>query len=327
MDNKVSIIVPIYNVEQYLRECIDSLVHQTYQNIEILLVHDGSKDRSDLIMEEYKQKYPHIVKTFYKENGGLADARNYGLQYATGDYVCFVDSDDYVDTAMVEELLKKATETGADVVIADLTFYYEDHSRPSFVSKALNTSFGVDIHKAVFMSAMYACSKIYRRSLFTEHQLQYPKGLWYEDIPVTSMIFALADKIAYLDKPLYFYRQREGSIMNSKYDPRMYHIFDILDLAKENVLKTGKLQQYQKEFEYLIIEQCMLYGIFRFLRCEKWKDLSDKAFDYMNQYYPDWRKNPYISRLGIKKSSFLAYDFQNYCTIISYLFKGITCQK
>ena len=113
---KVSIIVPVYGVEEWLSRCLDSLVNQTLNDIEIIVVNDGSPDNSQAIIDEYERKYPDMVKGYQKENGGLSDARNYGMKYATGEYIAFVDSDDYVDLAMYEKLYLKAKEDNADAV-------------------------------------------------------------------------------------------------------------------------------------------------------------------------------------------------------------------
>ena len=110
MGKKVSIIVPVYGVEEWLERCMESLVHQTLQDIEIIVVNDGSPDNSQEIIDRYVKEYPDLVQGHIKENGGLSDARNYGLQYATGEYIAFVDSDDYVDVTMYEKLYKKAIE-------------------------------------------------------------------------------------------------------------------------------------------------------------------------------------------------------------------------
>src|SRR5699024_7335683 len=113
---KVSIIVPVYGVEEWLSRCLDSLVNQTLNDIEIIVVNDGSPDNSQAIIDEYERKYPDMVKGYQKENGGLSDARNYGMKYATGEYIAFVDSDDYVDLTMYEKLYLKAKEDNADAV-------------------------------------------------------------------------------------------------------------------------------------------------------------------------------------------------------------------
>ena len=116
-DIKVSIIVPVYNVEAYLERCLDSLVNQTLQDIEIIVVNDGTKDNSQAIIDEYVKNYPGKVYGYIKENGGLSDARNYGIPYAKGEYVAFVDSDDYVDVTMYEKLYNKAVEQGSEMVV------------------------------------------------------------------------------------------------------------------------------------------------------------------------------------------------------------------
>ena len=116
---KVSIIVPVYNVEEYLKKCLDSLIYQTYKDIELIIVNDGTKDSSQKIIDKYKKKYPSIIKSYIKENGGLASARNYGIDKSNGDYVMFVDSDDYVDTFMVEKLVDVVKQKNSDIVVCN----------------------------------------------------------------------------------------------------------------------------------------------------------------------------------------------------------------
>ena len=128
MKIKVSVIIPVYNTEDYLKECIESLVNQTLREIEILIVNDGSTDSSLEIMKEFKNKYPNIIKIFDKVNGGQASARNYALSFAQGEYLGFVDSDDWVDITMYEEMYEKAEKEDADIVICDMVDHFPDRT-------------------------------------------------------------------------------------------------------------------------------------------------------------------------------------------------------
>ena len=129
MKIKVSVIVPVYNVEAYLDKCLNSLVNQTLKEIEIIVVNDGSKDNSEKIIEKYKEKYPEKIKYYKKENGGLSSARNYGLKYAIGEYVAFVDSDDYVDLKMYEKMINLANLENSDIVVAATEAIYKDQKK------------------------------------------------------------------------------------------------------------------------------------------------------------------------------------------------------
>ena len=137
---KVSIIVPVYNVEKYLKECLESIANQTiHEDIEAIIVNDGSTDNSQHIIEEYVNKYPKVFQSHIKKNGGQGDARNYGIKYATGEYLSFVDSDDVIRCDMCEKMYEKAKQEGYDIVMCDIQWFYEDERReeknmiPSFL--------------------------------------------------------------------------------------------------------------------------------------------------------------------------------------------------
>ena len=151
---KVSVIVPVYNVEEYLAPCLDSLVKQTLQDIEIIVVNDGSPDNSQEIIDRYVKKYPNLVKAMIKENGGQASARNMALEIAKGEYVNFVDSDDWVKIDMYENMYKKAKEEDADIVVCNTTDYYKDyavyHKPAEFTNKLKQTP--------------SPCNKLFKRS-------------------------------------------------------------------------------------------------------------------------------------------------------------------
>ena len=171
MNKKVSIIVPVYGVERWLARCLDSLVNQTLEDIEIIVVNDGSPDSSQNIIDEYVKKYPRIVQGHKKENGGLSDARNYGLKFATGEYIAFVDSDDYVDITMYEKLYSKALEENADAVICSYFKINENKQTRKIAQKGTMHLFGKNIRENSTMlvtMAPYAWNKLIRRRVFEE---------------------------------------------------------------------------------------------------------------------------------------------------------------
>ncbi|WP_449400339.1 glycosyltransferase family 2 protein [Chryseobacterium wanjuense] len=167
--SKVSIIVPVYNVENYLAKCLDSLINQTHQNIEILVVNDGSKDNSEQIIQEYAQKYPEKIKPFIKENGGLSDARNFGIDRATGDYLGFVDSDDYVTPTMFEEMLSLAEKHQAKMVICNIQKVDQNGNITQKLTQIPNMPEKIDLEKSfsVFSDLSYfACNKLFKKRTF-----------------------------------------------------------------------------------------------------------------------------------------------------------------
>ena len=199
----ISVVVPVYNVEKYVEKCLDSLSHQSYENIEVIVVDDGSTDRSGDICEEFAKKDKRI-KVFHKTNGGLSDARNYGIKRAKGEYVCLVDSDDWCKGGFVEKMVRVALKEGADIVVCG---YNDVVPRETIITgeeatiRLLVEQENVDI---------IAWNKMYRRSLFDD--VSYPEGENYEDCLTTYKLLSKASRVAYLPKSLYCYRERAGSI-------------------------------------------------------------------------------------------------------------------
>lgn len=296
MKYKVSVIVPVYNVEKYLAKCLDSLVFQTLEEIEIIVVNDGTKDNSQQIIDHYVASYPNKVFSYIKENGGLGDARNYGLHYASADYIGFVDSDDYVEKTMFEKMYTQAITENADLVLCDIEYVWENSNERKKLPGFRNMV-GIDTSKLVFLSPLFAWNKLYRKELFTNYGLHYPKRLWYEDIPVTIPIFAHAKIISYIDEVLIYYVQRNSSIMASKDTTKMNDIFEVLMQVYNYYKQHDILDKYKLELEYLFVEQLILYGSFRFFRTDSSGKLMKQALNMMQEYFPNWRKNTYIHTL------------------------------
>ena len=171
---KVSVIVPVYNVEEYIDKCLDSLVHQTLTDLEIIVVNDGSPDNSEKIIKKYEKKYKNI-KYLVKENGGLSDARNFGLKYAKGEYIAFLDSDDYVSEEMYQMMYIKAKSEDFDMVVCDINYLYPD--------RTLRVDSGIkddttDIKKTYLTIQPAAWNKLFRRDLF-DHKVLFKKGVWF----------------------------------------------------------------------------------------------------------------------------------------------------
>jgi hypothetical protein len=194
----------------------------------------------------------------------------------------------------------------ADVLLTDIEYRFLDPSR-CFVMKGFSDWLAENDRKRALLSPMFAWNKLYRRKWFAQEGLRYPKGLWYEDLPVTTLIFAQAEKIAYLPECLIHYRQREGSIMASTSDPRLSNIFDILAMVRRRFDERGLCETYHAELEYLHIEHLRLYGMFRFIRSDSAGEYYKRSEEVMRQYYPDWKKNPYLSNLNLKNRLFLMF--------------------
>lgn len=236
----ISVIVPVYNVEKYLRQCLDSIINQTYRNLEIILVDDGSTDSSGIICDEYAQIDARI-KVIHKENGGLSSARNAGLDVCIsgGDYVAFVDSDDWLELDMYERLYETSKKYNADIVASKI--YLEYKNKTGFLNErywpqkvvTIDEFNKMRLFKDVCYQRLYyttVCNKLYNSQIFKK--LRFPHYL-YEDVFVILDILRAASVIALLPEHKYHYRQREGSIMYKEFSDTS---LDIIEAWKYNVL-------------------------------------------------------------------------------------------
>ena len=213
MSKLISIIVPVYNVEKYIEKCIDSIINQTYKNLEIILVDDGSKDNSGKICDEYSKKDSRI-KVIHKVNGGLSDARNHGLQIATGDYIGFVDSDDYIAEDMFETLYNLSEEKNADISIVSFYEYYNGKLIGVRDSKEEIIMNKIEAIKELLIDnriQSYAWNKLFKKELF-ENQ-RFPTGKNFEDIATTLLLFEKSEKVVLYEEPKYYYLRRDDSIV------------------------------------------------------------------------------------------------------------------
>ena len=233
---KVSVIVPVYNVEKYLAKCLDSLVAQTIDSLQIIVVNDGSPDNSQEIINQYIAAYPTKVFGYVKENGGLGDARNYGMQFAEGEYIAFVDSDDWVDEKMFEQMYNFAVKNKHQIVISDM-YNINDGWELGALSKGYrgdNTVPSIRDYMLNCLNPAHAWGKLYFYQLL---EIQKFPQIWYEDMGAIPVIMSYAESIGYLQIPFYFYRQREGSITQRQNDIRTLQVIQAWDNIIDNANK------------------------------------------------------------------------------------------
>lgn len=286
---KVSVIVPVYNVEKYLARCLDSLVNQTLEDIEIIIVNDGSTDNSENIIKQYLKKYSNI-KYFRKANGGLSDARNHGLKYAKGDYVAFVDSDDYVDNTIYEKMYKIAKKNKLNIVVCDTIEVYGENNK---IYKHSNFHYSDNNIKNYIISPPMACIRLFKREIF--NKVEFTKKIYYEDLNLMPGLVNCTSKIGFIEEGLYYYVQRDNSIMKQRqYDERLLDIFTVL--KNNDFLK----EKYQDELEYLYITHLLRSASLRFLNYDNRRDLLKKVNDTIRKKYPNYSKNIYYKKSSLK---------------------------
>lgn len=293
---KISVIVPVYNVEQWLEKCLESLVNQTLDDIEIIIVNDGSLDNSQIIVDKYVEQYPRKVKGFKKNNGGVSAARNYGMSYAVGEFVTFVDSDDYVETTMYEKMYKKAVAESAEIVVCG---YYIVNERKGSLKSAqignrhIYNSSARQNKELIRISTPYAWNKIFKRELFDRTNISFPEGLIYEDIATVYPLLAMADKVSKVDEELYYYIEARKHSITSTYDAKRLIMIESVRLLNQRFMDLGIFDVFREQL--LVLNLRNIYH--RLREFGKYKDrdaqneMIDKAFDLLNSTFPNWRAN------------------------------------
>lgn len=231
MKSIISVIVPVYNVEMYLKKCINSILNQTLKKLEIILVDDGSTDNSGIICDEYKF-IDKRIKVIHKENGGLSSARNIGIDNATGDYLAFIDSDDWIEPNMIEVLFDMLEKNDSDISICEFIKCYDENVQPIQEEIKIEIFNNIDAlkklydeNKGIYMTI--ACNKLYKRNLL--EKVRFPLGKIHEDEFFIYKVLYEANKISYINRKMYYYRQRENSIMNSRLTKKRLDAFQAFD--------------------------------------------------------------------------------------------------
>ena len=284
---KVSVIIPAYNTEEYMSQCLESILAQTLQEIEILVVDDGSTDQTLKVLKDYEERYPEKVRVFHKENGGQASARNLALTYARGEFLGFVDSDDWISPEMYEEMYDKAVEEEADIVICDMVDHYPDreiyHHSSSFADK--------------FTVTPSACNKIFRRTF--ADGITFPVGLWYEDFEYTTKQLMKTDKISVIHKGFYHCHCREVSTMNNNNSQKNKDMLSVIEHLETFVSENGWKDRYADVLQYIHLEHILITTINR-LECmentEK-REVINFLRKAVLQRYPKFYKSSVLKKL------------------------------
>lgn len=295
---KVSIIVPIYNVEAYLDRCLESLINQSLDEIEIICVNDGSKDNSQLIVDKFVEKYPTKIISLIKENGGLSDARNYGIKHAKGEFLAFIDSDDWIDISMMKDLYEAAIMTQSDIAVSDMEYVY-DNGNIMFSSGGDFTLVEVDENSSIITINNSACNKLYHRDLFNE--IEFYKGIWYEDLATVPKVISISKRIVKVNKAHYKYFQRWNSIVHTQ-NPKVFDIYIALKTVTDFLIETGQYDRYRKYIHDLYVTHGADLTTVRI------KDFDHERINYLKRNmeelsnaYPNWYFNHRVWAAPLKK--------------------------
>ncbi len=300
---EVSVIVPVYNTERYLRRCLESLVRQTLKELELILVDDGSTDGSGRILQEYEEKYGDRIRVFRKENGGQASARNLGIRKSRGSYIAFVDSDDCVAPEMFETMYQAAKEEQCDLVECQYRYLCEEGSRLKEYRTRGRIRQYKDQREMFIDTQSSPCNKLYRREVLLQEGVDFPEGFIYEDTAFYIKTIPFVHKERYLDQPFYHYFLRSSSTMNGNRSRRVGDIFPVLEDILTFYQRNAFFERFQKELEYFCVKILLCSSLSRIGRVRDKKlasSLYDRTFTYIREKFPDYKHNPYLrGKIGV----------------------------
>lgn len=306
---KVSIIIPVFNVEAFLRQCLESVVNQTLKELEIICINDGSTDQSLHILEEYAGK-DHRIVIIDKENGGQGLARNMAMQRATGEFVGFVDGDDWIDLNMFFSLYTSAKQCDADVTICEMQHYdtaiglipqtewFKLHIHKKFDHIAFRWE---DISEVGFHLNSGPVNKIFKNDFIRKHQFKFATGLYYEDIPFVFPCLIRADKISLVRAPFYFYRySRPGSTSADK-GKRQFEIFEILNQLQTTIQDFPAYEKIKMKFYAYKFDQLFFHCREIEAPCKKefWEKLKSEFNNLDAEIRKGLRMHAFLIRLGM----------------------------
>lgn len=296
---KVSVIVPVYNTEKYLEKCIRSLLDQTLEGVEIVAVNDGSTDGCRAILDRLGTEYSDRLQVFHKENGGQATARNLALAHCRGEYIGFLDSDDWVDRDMYRILYEKARETGADYVACGYRDTLVENGEEKVLRDYVASRPASETSDLFFGALVSPFLHLYRREVLLDHGIAFPEGVIYEDTAFYLNAIPYIKKIAVVEKALATRVRRKDSTMTLISSRKVEQIMPVLRSSIDFYRERGFLKPYSQELEYFCTRILLCSSMERIARVRSRKEgwrLVGKTLDFLSENFPDYRKNTYMQR-------------------------------
>ena len=296
---KISVIVPVYNVENYLSKCLDSILAQDFDGFEIIAVDDGSTDSSGKILDEYSKKYPSKISIIHQKNKGQGGARNVGIEASNGIYLMFVDSDDYIESNALSILYSEIIKDDCDIAVCGMRFVDEEEN---ILKTELDFGFpvhmpiNVDDCKEVITISPGPCNKLIKRELFEKNEIIFPSKVWYEDFRTIPKILALAKRVVFTDEYLYYYFQRKGSTMHNSNIDRNYEIIDAMEDLVSFFKSNNLFDKYYNELEFITIHSVLWDSSARVLKSTKYHPILDRLRDYSLNIFPNCFNNIYFKK-------------------------------
>ncbi len=300
---RFSVIVPVYNVEAYLEKCVSSILNQTFSNYEIILVDDGSTDKSGELCETLALASSDKIKVIHQENKGLGGARNTGLENAIGEYVLFIDSDDYIKETTLQEVNAFIDEKQVDMVMFDYCTVDEQGNIIDTVSvyDKPNCSFSLSEYPEMLFVTNCAWNKVYKRSIFEETKVLFPNREWFEDLSTVIKLYPFVKKIGYLNQCFYYYVQRSGSIMSNKNIDRNIEIISAIESLLSFYKENNLYEKYKEELEYLAVLHIYVLASVRVIKADYKSQLITDFKDYIKKNFPTYNQNKYVLKMSKKE--------------------------
>ena len=313
----ISVIITAYNREKTIERSIMSALSQDSDDYEIIVVDDGSDDRTPEILEKCKQAYPDIIKVINGPHAGVAAARNAGLAAASGDYITYLDSDDYYLAGALSNM--KDAIGDADVLIYDAVCEYEDGRRedfPSFRDGLSGICPGTILKELAILSKPCPWNHLIKKEIYDSLEGGFPNGMWYEDFGTLPILMSRAESITYIAKPLVCYVQSSGSVMRAEgYNNHFEDIFAVTDHVVNALRKD-----FPAEAEFLACEHLLISGGKRFLGCNH-RDSAGRCADYMRSTFPNFQSNKYFANEPLKKRVLAGLIYKKKFTLLKVLGK------
>lgn len=307
---KISIVVPIYNAEKYLKKCIKSLINQTLKDIEIILINDGSTDSSESIIKKFEDKR---IKYYKNPNQGIGKTRNFGIEKATGKYIMFIDSDDYISENMCKKMYLRSEKDDLDITICDFYKDIEGKLEPVYIPDFSNTTLD-DNPKLLLNVNLAPWNKLYKLELIRSNKIKFEENLKYEDAPFVIECLSKAKQIGKLNKCLCYYCIHGNSETTIR-DERIFHILQIIDKIRNKIKNNKKQNTYLNDLTIRMITNYTIQQ--RYQKNKKLRNkFIDESFEYLKKEVPDYRDNKYYKSRGffkriIEKNKYLTKMYCN----------------
>ena len=301
---KISVIIPVYNAEEFLGRCIESVINQTLKDIEIILINDGSNDNSQKIIDTYKMKFPNIIKSKTIKNSGASNARNIGIEMAEGEYIGFVDSDDYIDKTMYEKLYNKSKKENSDIVVSG--YFVEKRKNIRAYQNGHMEQYDKNIleNPNIFIYGVpYLWNKIFKRSLILENNIKLDNDLdIFEDLNFVYKVYIKANKISKVNEPLYYYIKENESSLTSKFSDKFFDIFPAIQKLKRFYKENDVYEELEDHLIYIALNhmyiRCNMNVSFKQI-FKKYKYI-DNVFSFMNKEFQNWKQHEFYFKRNKK---------------------------